>query len=645
MNSLSYSLNEDSILFNSQDEEFKAPFGATPCGDNITFNILTEVFINCLDVSLILKNGKESEFKFLKKKEKKIGDRDYIVWSLNFKTPTLPKTIFYHFKFSLGNDNRILYYGNNHQGLGGIGSIYESHPIDYQVTLFYKNNPSPKWFKESIVYQIFPDRFCNGNSDGRLNATKDNSFIYGKWTDLPMYIKNSKQEIIRWDFYGGNLKGITKNINYLKELNIDALYLNPVFEATSNHRYDTNNYHNIEPMLGTLKDFKDMVKECKKRGIYTILDGVFNHTGKDSLYFKEASKSKTSPFFPWFRFENYPYDYDSWWGIKDLPCTNELEPTFLKYIIEGENSVISHWMKTGIKGWRLDVADELPSFFIENLKYKCKKMDPESVVIGEVWEDASNKISYGQRREYFNGKQLDSVMNYPLRTNLLNFYNGSIDSETLCKHMNSLKENYPEENYFSLYNLLGSHDVKRIKTSVKELLYEYEIEPQCFNSATDRILKSLSLMQFTLPGVPVIYYGDEVGVEGGKDPDNRRTYPWGDEDKKLLKWYKKITALRNSSKILKRGKVKFFSLHPDVFGYIRYLPDTKDFIGVLTNRNPNKSKIFKLNLKEFIGEFSNNITTDIYLWNESLIVPTDSSTDFPIKIPPLTTLLFSNKSV
>lgn len=645
MNSLSYSLPKDSILFDSQDEQFKTPFGATPCGENITFNIFTQKNINCLNISLIIKNGKELELKMLPEGEKKIGDHDYIVWSLNFTTPSLAKTIFYHFKIVIGNDNTVFYYGNNSLALGGIGDIYENFPIDYQITLYYKNNPTPNWFKESIAYQIFPDRFKNGNKDGKVNEPKANSFLYGRWSDIPMYIKNSKNEIARWDFFGGNLKGITEKINYLKGLNVGTLYLNPIFEATSNHRYDTNNYHNIDPVLGTYKDFKDMVKECKKRGIYTILDGVFNHTGKDSIYFKEASTTKSSPFYPWYRFQNYPYDYDCWWGIKDLPCVNELEPSFFKYIVEGENSVINHWMKTGIKGWRLDVADELPSFFIESLKYKCKNIDSESIIIGEVWEDVSNKVSYGQRREYFNGKQLDSAMNYPLRTYLLNFYNGSIDSETLCKYMNSLRENYPKENYFASFNLLGSHDVKRIKTSVKDIVKDFNLEPQYLEPATTRVLKSLSLIQFTLPGVPVIYYGDEVGVEGGKDPDNRRTYPWGKEDQNLLNWYKKISFLRSSSKVLKKGEIKFFSPHPDVFAYIRFFPNERDFIGVLTNRNPNKSKIFKINLKEFLGKFSNNIATDIYRWNDPLIVPIDSSTNFPIKIPPLKTLLFSSKSV
>ncbi|MGL4629532.1 MAG: alpha-amylase family glycosyl hydrolase, partial [Cetobacterium sp.] len=257
MNSLSYSLAKDSIIFNSQDEEFKSPFGATAAGESIRFRILTDSSINCLEIFLILKNGKKSEIALIQNEITKIGDRDYKVWSLNFIAPSIAKTIFYHFKLKIGNENTVFYYGNNSLALGGVGEIYESSPLDFQITLFYKNSPSPNWFKESIVYQIFPDRFYNGNRDNKINSPKDNSFIYAKWSDTPMYIKNKKNEIARWDFFGGNLKGITEKIKYLKTLNVGTLYLNPIFEATSNHRYDTNNYHQIDPILGSFKDFKD----------------------------------------------------------------------------------------------------------------------------------------------------------------------------------------------------------------------------------------------------------------------------------------------------------------------------------------------------------------------------------------------------
>ncbi|WP_297598879.1 glycoside hydrolase family 13 protein [uncultured Cetobacterium sp.] len=646
MDKLPYNIPEDSIFFNSQDINFKAPFGAVSCGENITFNIEIETSLNCNKVTLLIDGSKHYSIN-LEPLTTVIKEnlKEYTVWSGVFKAPLLTHILFYYFEISSEKSFNKFFYGNNNLALGGIGQIYYENPMGYQITLFYKNSITPNWFKESVAYQIFPDRFNNGNRDGRVNNPKPNSFLYGSWSDNPMYIKNSKSHITRWDFFGGNLKGITDKISYFNDLNINLLYLNPIFEATSNHRYDTVNYHNIDPILGTYKDFTTMIKECKKRGIETILDGVFNHTGKNSIYFKEAIKSKDSAFYPWYRFKNYPTEYDCWWGIEDLPCVNELEPSFFKYIVEGKNSVLNHWMNSGIKGWRLDVADELPNYFIESLRYRCKEIDPESVIVGEVWEDASNKISYGQRREYFNGRQLDSVMNYPLRTYLLNFFNGSIDSKTLCQYMNSLKENYPRENYYSLFNLLSSHDVIRIKTSVAGIVQEYPINTQYFEKATERVLKSMSLIQFTLPGIPVIYYGDEVGVEGKKDPDNRRTYPWGKEDLNLLKWYKKISLLRKNSKVLKKGDIKFFSPHPDVFAYIRYFPNEKDFIGVLTNRSPNKSKIFNINLKEFIGQFSNNIATDIYRWNDPLIVPIDSSTNFPIKIPPLKTLLFSSKRV
>ena len=643
MSNLTYPFPKDAILFDSQNETYKNPFGAVTCDKIITFNFYTDKNLGCSKILLNIKGDVIHSLEMIRDGEKKINNIDYYIWSINFKSPTLPTLLFYHFEFFI--DNTSYFYGNNYLALGGVGEIYTKNPIDYQITLYYSDNESPNWFKYGIAYQIFPDRFFNGNKNFEINSPKENSFIYGSWNDLPMYIKNSDTSIARWDFFGGNLKGIIEKANYLKSLNINTIYLNPIFEATSNHRYDTSNYLNIDPVLGTYEDFKELVKEYRKRDISIILDGVFNHTGKNSLYFKEAIKSKDSPFFSWYNFRNYPDEYESWWGFPELPCVNELEPSFFKFIIEDEYSVINHWMSIGVKGWRLDVADELPSYFIERFKYKCKELNPDSVLMGEVWEDASNKISYGQRREYFNGKQLDSVMNYPLRTYLLNFFNGSITGDILCKYMNSLKENYPKENYYSNFNLLSSHDVKRIKTSTKEIVEKFNLKPEKIDCSVNKILKSMSLIQFTLPGIPSIYYGDEVGVEGQTDPDNRRTYPWGKEDIELLSWYHKITALRSTSDVLKKGDIRFFSPHPDIFAYIRFFPNDKDFIGIITNRNPNKSKLFKLNLKEFFTELGKNIVTDIYHWNEPLIISIDSSTNFPIKIPPLETLIFSNKSV
>lgn len=646
---LSYNIPENIIFFDSQDTLYKSPFGAVPCGDTINLKIFISEDVKAEKVILHLLEDNKENPNFPKKNMIEMKKNENF-FTISFKAPDYPKLLFYTFEIF---GEKKYFYGNNERALGGPGKIYFENPSYYQITTFYRDNKVSNWFKHSIAYQIFPDRFYNGNKYKNIINPKKNSFIYGNWDDIPMYIKNEKGEICRWDFFGGNLNGIKEKIRYLKGLNINLLYLNPIFEAASNHRYDTGDFFNIDPVLGTKDDFKNLVQRCKDRKINIILDGVFNHTGKDSIYFNRykhypnegAYNSIESLYYQWYDFKSYPDVYRSWWGIDDLPCVNELNPHYFDFIIENKNSVISHWMSYGIKGWRLDVADELPSYFIESLKYRCKEIDPESVLIGEVWEEATTKLSYGQRREYFNGRQLDSVMNYPLRSILIDFFNFSIDSKTLCMHMKNFKEKYPKENYYSLFNSLGSHDLPRIKTVVKNFVETFPIEHKYFNLATERVLKSLSLIQFSLPGIPVIYYGDEVGLEGDKDPDNRRTYPWGKEDQDLLKWYRKISLLRNNSLALKEGEVEFFSPHPDVFAFIRFVPRTNEFVGVITNRSPKNHHIFSINLKDFINQFSNNKATDIYQWNNPLIIPLDSSTNFPIKIPPLKTLLFSSKKV
>lgn len=537
-------MNTKEIFYNSQDLDFKKPFGAIPYNERVEISILTLSDSNIENLSLkIFQEDKESLNLILYKEIfcKKIGYIDFeskrwCKWGASFDTPK-SSHLFYHFQYK--KREQIFFYGNNQTLLGGIGESYLQSPKNYQITLYDKEYSIPNWFKKSIGYQIFPDRFFNGNDDGKINSPKSNSFIYGDWYDTPMYIKNNNL-IARWDFFGGNLKGIEKKIDYFKSLNIDFIYLNPIFEATSNHRYDTNNYHKIDPILGNLQDFESLINKFSKENINFILDGVFNHTGKNSIYFKSAIKSKNSPFYPWYKFIQYPDRYHSWWGIDDLPNVNELCSTYLEYIINSKNSVLSYWFSKGIMGWRLDVADELPSYFIESFKYRSKEINKDSILIGEVWEDASNKVSYNQRREYFNGLQLDSVMNYPFREYLLQFLSHTIDTALFTKYFYSLKENYPKENFYSLFNLLGTHDTPRIRTILNNILTINNIDKKFLNNLE---FLAISIL-FFIPGVPVIYYGDEVGVEGDKDPDNRRTFPWGKENLDILDFYKEIIKIR-----------------------------------------------------------------------------------------------------
>ena len=361
-----------------------------------------------------------------------------------------------------------------------------------------------------------------------------------------MYIRGAHGEIARWDFYGGNLRGVIEKIPYLSELGITIIYFNPIFESVSCHKYDVGDYEKIDRMLGSEEDFKELCIKAKKNGIRVILDGVFSHTGENSKYFNKfgnydsvgAYQSKESKYYNWYRFFDFPDGYECWWGFKNQPNVDELNPGYLNYIVTGEDSIVARWLKMGASGWRLDVADELPDDFIELLKKRMKEVNKDSVLIGEVWEDASNKVSYSEQRRYLYGKELDSVTNYPLRDNIIRFTKGEIGSDQFVNRVKSIYENYPLDNFYSNMNLLGNHDTERIFTVLNE---------------DEKLLEFAVAIQMFFPGVPLVYYGDEVGLSGGKDPYNRKAYPWGKENKEILNMYKRIIRFRNDNEVLKKG--------------------------------------------------------------------------------------------
>lgn len=523
---------------NSHVSQYRSPFGAVPIGTEVNIKILVDkgvdVFINIINFS-----GKT---KYLKMNwEGDSGNR--ALFSVKIDTSNLWGLNKYY--FTIKKDDRYFYYGNNNESLGGEGKLYYNNPIPYQITV-YEESYIPEWYKEGVMYQIFPDRFCNGNKDRIISCSKKNSFIYSNWDDEPMYIKNRRGEIERWDFYGGNLRGVIEKLQYLKDMGITIIYFNPIFESASCHRYDIGDYEKIDCMLGNEDDFKELCEKAKKLGIKIILDGVFSHTGADSKYFNRfgnygsvgAYQSRESKYYGWYKFFEYPDGYESWWGFKNQPNVDELNPGYLNYIITGENSIVAKWLKLGASGWRLDVADELPDDFIELLKKRMKEIDKDSILIGEVWEDASNKVSYSVQRRYLYGKELDSVTNYPLRESIIRYTKKEINSSQFVNRIISIYENYPIDNFYSNMNLLGNHDTERILTVLDN---------------NKKMLEFAVTIQMVFPGVPLVYYGDEAGVIGGKDPFNRKTYPWGKEDKDIMRIYKKLISLRNNNEILKKG--------------------------------------------------------------------------------------------
>lgn len=595
-----FELSTQWIVHDSFHSYYRFPFGAVPSKEQITIRIKVNKNRPVDYMKLHLHKDYDENEVFQMKKISKSDHED--CYEVTFQAPEKPQLLWYYFEFN--ENGRVYYYGKQANNYGGCGQITDHIPLAYQITVYHREASTPNWLKEAIIYQIFVDRFYNGNEDGTVLNKKKNSLIHSHWDNDPLYIKNEKGEVIRWDFFGGNLLGVIKKLPYLKSLGVSIIYFNPIFEAVSNHKYDTGDYHKIDPMFGDQKTFRKLIEEAKKFGISIILDGVFSHTGSDSIYFnKEGSydsigayQSKNSPYYDWYLFNEHPDDYESWWGIGVLPNVNELNASYQNFIIHDENSVLKTWMREGIAGWRLDVADELPPPFLKQFYKTMKEVNRESILIGEVWEDASNKISYNVRREYLLGEELDSVMNYPFRKILLNFALGRKNSEETHRALMTLFENYPLHHFYSMMNLIGSHDVARILTELSTNI------PSRFNQHEVAVkrLKMLVAWQMTFPGVPSIYYGDEAGLTGGVDPDNRKTYPWGKENKELVEWHKELTSLRNTYSMFQTGEWHSFSINEDVYGYVRTIENDRDIFGnektancalVLLNRSFEKQQI------------------------------------------------------
>jgi 4-alpha-glucanotransferase len=579
------------FIHNSWDLEYRAPFGALPVGSTITLRISGRDLKN---VQLRTLFDETETFYPMKP----AADSDF--WEIELNIPATTGILWYDFKFQVGSCTYT--YGTKGNRLGGEGQIYKDIPPSYQVTIYEPKRITPAWYKEGIMYQIFPDRFNRG-ADFSLDNFPRKVLIHPNWSDSPHYFKNDSGHIEYWDFFGGTLDGITEKLDYLQSLNVSILYLNPIFKSRSNHRYDTADYMTIDPILGTMKSFEKLLAACKERNIHVILDGVFNHTGDDSIYFNRyghypglgAYQSPESPYYDWYTFDHYPIKYDCWWGIDAMPNLSEMNPSFQSFIYKDDDSVVRHWTRTGISGWRLDVADELPDPFIEGLKVAMLEENPDSVLIGEVWEDASRKVAYNQLRTYFSGFELDAVMNYPFRETFISFVMGKISAKTAVLIMMSLYENYPREQFMGNMNLIGSHDRCRVLTMLGET-DEHVDHERCrltkdqYALAKKR-LKMLSLIQMTFPGVPCIYYGDEAGVQGFEDPYNRATYPWGREDVELLEWYQLITKIRADNPVFQNGSWKAHESSDDLFVFERR--DAKTCCLCLFNRSLKAVHLFQ----------------------------------------------------
>ena len=561
------------ILYDSKLPQYKTPFGTLTPGQVCTVHIHIPCAVGTTAVTLLLKyeDGKAGAQDIPLEKQSVKGA--YEVWGGDFSIPHTGLYFYYFYIRKPDGGFRLFKQGDDTNMEDGSLWQVSCVPADFHT---------PDWAKGATIYQIFPDRFYKaGNCDptGKLTPYT----LHRTWGEEVEWKPTADGKVLNNDFYGGNFKGITEKLDYIASLGVNLIYLNPISKSFSSHRYDTGDYKTPDPLLGTEEDFSELCRQAHSRGIRVILDGVYSHTGSNSPYFNRegqfdsvgAYNSTESPYYSWYTFYNWPDSYNSWWNFDTLPTVNKMDPAFINYIIEDEDSVVAHWLRLGADGFRLDVADELPDEFIGLLRRRIKGIKPDALLLGEVWEDASTKIAYGRRRSYFTAGELDSVMNYPFRTAIIDYVRGRDGGQGLKEAVMAIVENYPAEVVQCNMNLLGTHDTPRILTvlvddfnGTREEMSKRRLSRHQFDIAYDRLLMA-SFLQYTLPGSPSLYYGDEAGMEGGKDPFNRRTYPWGYENMEFVEHFKRLGRLRREHPAFRYGDIQFFQAGDRHVGFTR----------------------------------------------------------------------------
>ncbi|WP_064093060.1 pullulanase X25 domain-containing protein [Rossellomorea aquimaris] len=673
--STNYSLNgadnaieKDKLYHNTWDNTYRQPFGAIKTGEEVRLRLASKKN-DLTRANVEMKNyqsGTSQVVPLVKKAT--IGDSDF--WEASF---TPEEKGVYGYKFIAGDGDTVAEYGEDTEQ-GGEGKAADSNGGLFQLTVYDPAFKTPDWMKESVVYQIFPDRFYNGNSENDEAKTKARGpepIEHQDWEELPdnPRLQNDAgydgDGIWSNDFFGGDIKGIQEKLDYIQSLGVNTLYLNPVAKAASNHKYDATDFKAVDPMFGSPEEFKAFTDELASRDMHLILDGVFNHVGDDSIYFDRYNKYDTvgayeywskvydymnndglseeearekaesdftkegqtlSPygFHLWFNISNEKvkeadsgqeiYKYQAWWGFtslpeiksipgEEVPYDSELNQTsFANYIMYDEDSVAKSWITNGGSGWRLDVANEVDTEFWREFRAELKaasisgdgatlKEGEEPLILGEIWDDAS---------KYFLGDQYDSVMNYRFRGAVETFLkNGNAAQQEAS--LKAVHEDYPSEAFHALMNLMGSHDTPRAvfllgggtdssERAEYDKGYNYEL-------GKDR-LKLAAIFQMGYPGAPTIYYGDEAGVTGSKDPDDRRTYPWGGEDQELVQHYQQVGDVRTKySNLLAYGDLHHVYADGDVMAYAR----TNDEQGAIVAINRGETaKTITIDVKDIL---------------------------------------------
>ncbi len=584
----------------------RSSVSAFPCGTNITFTVETPRVLGASAV--VLRIAKDGE-----------RDRDVpLDFIENRRGVDVYETVLDTAAICATEENGLFYY--EFLFLRGFDTLFtDTHNfVDYTladnsagrfILLVHKQDyTAPDWFGGRIMYHIFVDRFAKGD---KKCPVREDAILNEDWENgIMQYPEKAGDKLANNMFFGGTLWGVAEKLDYLKSLGVGVVYLSPIFEAYSNHKYDTGNYLKVDEMFGGDEAFEHLLKKAAELDIKIILDGVFNHTGDDSIYFDKygrygntgAYSDATSVYRNWYRFRRYPDEYEDWWGIKILPKLNHTVEDCRRYFT-GNDGVCEKYVKMGIGGWRLDVADELSDEFLDELRSTVKSAsDGNAIIIGEVWENAAEKISYSRRRRYLRGDQLDSVMNYPLRNGILDLLI-YCDASLLGDVLKSIYASYPKCVCDSLMNVLGTHDTERILTMLGDRgrdvsdISNKEFSTMRLDAKSRKrgieLLKLASVIQYTVYGVPSVFYGDEAGVEGYSDPFCRRTYPWGRENKELLAHYRKLGRIRTENRVFAKGEFAVELCEGAVIVYSRYDENGKITVAVNASDKPYKYALGK----------------------------------------------------
>lgn len=542
---------------------FKFPKGVVTQKTNVKFYIELETDENLKNVYFMLKNDTDEDYKYLEMKAVKNG------YEIEYKFDT-----FGHFwyNFQLVFQDFCVYLNKT---FDTRSSLSPEKQEDFLQLVTEKNYDCENSMQGGLIYQIYVDRFCK---QGDVKARKP-LIMREDWGGKIQ--KNSTDPIIiNQEVFGGNIKGIISKLDYLAELGVTTIYLNPISLANSNHKYDTSDYMKIDDMFGSEAEFKELVNKSKEKGMKIVFDGVYNHTGSDSIYFNKngtfntlgAFKSKDSKFYNWYDFDEYPNKYRSWWGIDTLPSINHDCQDFQNFIA-GNGGVLEKFLKLGVSGVRLDVVDEISDEFVQKIEKKVHEFGKDNIVMGEVWEDASTKTSYSKRRQYFSKNELNSVMNYPIKETVLE-YIFTKNPNALESTIRMLENNYPKLVRDNLMNFLTTHDTKRVFS---------EILKSCDNDKNKAIslYKIASTLIFTLPGVPSIFYGDEYGMFDN-DGSSRGCFDWLNYKNEIYDWFCKLTKIRELP-VLKDGEINILYARHGKFAFERF--NNKERLIVIVNLN------------------------------------------------------------